>query len=264
MPIYLHLVRHAEGQHNLSRQNLQIHDPRLTTAGEAQCVALREAFPHHAAITHLVSSPMRRALQTCLLAFAPAVAAGTAVTALQDIQEVSTLPCDTGTGTDVLEQEADFCNGRVDFSLVDDDWNDKSVTSPWLPDVGRLHERAAGARRWLREMAVEAERSTAKDVHIGVVSHGAMLHYLSEDWTDIESGWTGWKNAEWRTYQFVNSAGDQDASILETEESWQRRKGGVERVHDSRRVEAQELMLGKLQRDYDLMLVKQKAGVPWT
>ena len=139
-------------------------------------------------MTLLVSSPMRRALQTCLLTFAPAVAAGAVVTALQDLQEVSTLPCDTGTSTVILEQELDFGDGKVDFTRVDDGWNDKSETSPWLPDVERLHARATAARRWLRDSAMEAAESTDKDIHIGVVTHGAMLHYLTQDWTDIESG----------------------------------------------------------------------------
>ncbi|KAL7757122.1 hypothetical protein ACKLNR_014115 [Fusarium oxysporum f. sp. zingiberi] len=214
-------------------------------------------------MTFLVSSPMRRALQTCLLVFAPAVAAGTVVTALEDIQEVSTLPCDTGTSTDILEQEPDFRNGRVDFSLVNKGWNDRSATSTWLPNVERLQQRADTARRWLKKLAMEAQDSSGKDIHIGIVSHGAMLHYLAQDWTDVECGWTGWENAEWRTYQFNNLNEEQDASIWETEDSWQRRKGRIDRVVDSRREELENQTLARLQSDYDLMLLKQKSGIAW-
>ena len=78
---------------------------------------------------------------------------------------------------------------------------------------------------------------------------------------DIVLG-TGWKNAEWRTYQFLDLYGDQEASIRETEASWQRRKGRVGRVTDSRRKELQQILLARLQSEYELMLLKQKTGTP--
>ena len=59
MTIYLHLVRHAQGFHNLSAANQQLPDPDLTPLGESQCAALRDAFPYHADLRYLVASTKR-------------------------------------------------------------------------------------------------------------------------------------------------------------------------------------------------------------
>ncbi|PNY28675.1 Phosphoglycerate mutase family protein, partial [Tolypocladium capitatum] len=61
----IHLVRHAQGVHNLSVENEALRDPDLTPLGEQQCAALRASFPHHARITRLAASPLRRTLRTC-------------------------------------------------------------------------------------------------------------------------------------------------------------------------------------------------------
>ena len=80
MPIYLHLVRHAQGYHNLSAANHTLPDPDLTPLGKEQCAALRRAFPLHDKVTYLVASPMRRTLYTCLYAFGDDDADGTTTT----------------------------------------------------------------------------------------------------------------------------------------------------------------------------------------
>ena len=55
--------------------------------------------------------------------------------------------------------------------------------------------------------------------------HGQFLHYLTEDWVDYGNvPGTSWRNTEFRSYTFVD--GDEDnASIIETNESKERRKG---------------------------------------
>lgn len=122
---YIHLVRHAQGYHNLSVENYQIPDPDLTPLGEEQCAKLRKNFPYHDNITYLVASPMRRTLRTCLLSFAPAIEKGKKVIALPELQEVSTAPCDIGTDAKVLAEQ--FKDEPVDFSLV------KLVVSTYRP-----------------------------------------------------------------------------------------------------------------------------------
>jgi broad specificity phosphatase PhoE len=69
---YLHVARHGQGAHNLPG-NFALRDPALTAVGRGECAALRARFPHHARVTHLVASPMRRTIQTCLAAFYPGV-----------------------------------------------------------------------------------------------------------------------------------------------------------------------------------------------
>lgn len=205
MTITLHLVRHAQGFHNLNHANEAIPDPYLTPLGHAQCAALRAAFPSHASVTHLVASPMRRTLLTCYHAFQPSVitAAGAAPTApgegprggkrilaLPLVQEVSANPCDTGSEPVVLR--AEFGDLREDEAAkwLDDGelrrgWNDKtSEGSPWAPTPERLERRAGEARRWLRELGRSG--GEGEDAEIVVVTHGGFLHFLTQDWDGMD------------------------------------------------------------------------------
>lgn len=188
MPTYVHLVRHAQGFHNLSAANHQLHDPDLTPLGKSQCAELCKIFPHHDKITHLVASPMRRTLYTCLLSFEPAVKAGKTVTALPELQEVSSLPCDTGSPSEKLA--AEFDSTQADFSLLRPDWTDKSRSSPWAPEMGKLEERAKKARVWLRTLGSQVK--DGEDAHIIAVTHGGFLHFLTQDWDGMnpEKGWS--------------------------------------------------------------------------
>lgn len=187
MTVIIHLVRHAQGFHNLTRINQQIPDPYLTPDGNAQCHRLCKQFPFHDKITHLVASPMRRTILTCMLSFAPAVSAGKKVIAQPLVQEVSSLPCDIGSKPAMLQAEFE---GQVDLGLVAPGWNDKtSAGSRWAPEIERLEERAREARVWLRslgrEAAGEAEYA-GRDIHIAVATHGGFLHFLTQDWDGMD------------------------------------------------------------------------------
>lgn len=72
----------------------------------------------------LVSSPLRRALQTTLIGFQPEVQRGLKVVALPDVQETSDLPCDTGSDPTTLEKEFGE-ESKVDLSLLTEGWNMK-------------------------------------------------------------------------------------------------------------------------------------------
>ncbi|KAK3402010.1 histidine phosphatase superfamily [Sordaria brevicollis] len=241
----IHLVRHAQGHHNLCAANHSIPDPLLTSLGESQCFALRDTFPYHDKITHLVASPMRRTLYTCLLSFKPAVERlrqqaqregkkGGMVVALPEVQEVSNLPCDVGSSPEKLHEEFDP-EGLVDLGLVKSGWEDKeSEESPWRPDMEKLKKRAEKARRWLFELAqqdcgveggsgvvagagkesqadadatVKGGKEEDEEKHIVVVTHGGFLHFLTQDFDgmDLNKG-TGWENTEWRSYELVTEA----------------------------------------------------------
>lgn len=52
----LHLVRHAEGFHNVAWQGEGICDPLLTEKGEEQCAELCKNFPYHDKIDLLMAS----------------------------------------------------------------------------------------------------------------------------------------------------------------------------------------------------------------
>lgn len=210
MPTYIHLVRHAQGVHNLSHENQQFPDPDLTPLGEDQCATLRDNFPYHDKVTHLVASPMRRTLRTCLLSFSPEVEAGKKVVALPEVQELSTLPCDIGSEPEVLAK--DFDPSQVDLSLVKKGWNDKSRGSPWEPTIKSLEARAQKSRLWLRDLA--AQSKDAEEVHIVVVSHGGFIHFLTEDWDGMNPA-AGKCTSPWR---FTATCGFVDCEALTGDE----------------------------------------------
>ncbi|KAH8601150.1 histidine phosphatase superfamily [Bisporella sp. PMI_857] len=219
----LHLVRHAQGYHNLNTANHTLRDPDLTPFGEEQCRVLSKEFPaaysRPPKITHLVASPLRRTLYTCLLSF-PEEASRLVVTALPEVQETSDLPCDTGSNLAKLASEFE---GKVDLSLVKEDWNSKK--GRWSPTESAIQARAKDARIWLRNLASSALAESEGDVNIVVVTHGGYLHFLTEDWDgyNVKFVGTGWANTEFRAYEFENE--EEEASIIETKESRERRRG---------------------------------------
>jgi broad specificity phosphatase PhoE len=185
--ITIHCVRHAQGYHNLNEANHQIQDPDLTPLGEQQCATLNANFPYHSKITHLVASPLRRTLYTCLLSFPTEVQRGLKVVALPELQETSDLPCDTGSEPSVLASE--FGSGRfagtVDLGLAKEGWNTKQ--GRWSPNTSAIEARARDARIWLRNLAQSASRSSNGDIDIVVVTHGGYLHYFTEDVSTLGS-----------------------------------------------------------------------------
>jgi broad specificity phosphatase PhoE len=101
---------------------------------------------------------------------------------------------------------------------VHEGWNSKN--GKWSPASSAIERRAREARLWLRNLASQSEG----DAEIVVVTHGGYLHYFTEDWEGAERGTgTGWENTEWRSYEFVEGSGD--ASLRETRESRERRRG---------------------------------------
>ncbi|KAH6618150.1 histidine phosphatase superfamily [Chaetomium sp. MPI-SDFR-AT-0129] len=255
MPTYIHFVRHAQGLHNLTAANHVLPDPDLTPLGREQCAALAASFPHQHLITHLVASPLRRTLYTCLLSFEPALARlpaeTTKVVAVPELQEISPWACDTGSDRGVLEGEfgptakaageGQERAKQVDLGLVVDGWNEKlSLDSPWAPVMERLEARARTARVWLRELGREFEKKNpGVDAHVAVVTHGGILHFLTQDYDgmDPQTG-TGWTNTEWRTYQFANpEETDGEAKLKETADSWSRRRGSTTALTETEQLE---------------------------
>ncbi|KAI0120488.1 phosphoglycerate mutase-like protein [Hypoxylon sp. NC0597] len=218
----IHLVRHAQGYHNLSQENQQIQDPDLTPLGKTQCEELRKRFDAHDKITHLVASPLRRTLYTCLLSFDPVVKSGKKVIALPDAQEISNLPCDIGSEPSKLKEEF---GDLVDLHLVQEGWNDKSRGSRYYPTPSNLEARSRAVRLWLRDLVSKA----GDDAQAVLVTHGGILHFLTEDWDGVKlDRGTGWENTELRSYEFADPTGqDPNASLKETQPSWRRRRGSA-------------------------------------
>ncbi|KAK8235011.1 histidine phosphatase superfamily [Phyllosticta capitalensis] len=212
----IHCVRHAQGFHNLTPDNHSMPDPLLTDLGKQQCFNLRDSFPYHSRVSHVIASPIKRTVYTALLGFSPVIEQKKLkVIALPELQETSDLPCDTG--SDPSEVAREFAGQPVDLSRVEEGWNSKN--GRWAPEDEAIAARARDARLFLRDLVQKSK----DDEDIVVVTHGGYLHYLTGDWSDYDKFCgTGWQNTEWRSYTIDASSSD-DASLVETTESLSRR-----------------------------------------
>ncbi|TVY77087.1 putative phosphatase [Fusarium oxysporum f. sp. cubense] len=219
MPQTIHLVRHGQAVHNLGEANLVLPDTDLTPLGEEQARGLLSKFPELANVDLIVSSPLRRTLQTTLLAFPTHLERGLQIVALPEVQEVSDLNCDTG--SDLSAIKAEFEHQPVDFGLVEPGWQIKE--GKWAPAIGSLRKRAEVARQWLSERP---------ETEIVVVTHGCFLHFLTDDWVNaVNPDGTDWANAEVRSYTMSHNE-TEGPVLCETRESRERR--GVEPVAPTR------------------------------
>lgn len=169
----IHFVRHAQGAHNASNDNEALVDPGLTALGEQQCDEFNQSFPFGHQVKYVIASPMRRAIQTASRATAGYSAR---VQAWDTVQETSDAPNDIGSNVDLLEKEF---GEAIDLKHVRQNWNNKDESSVFEPQWDKLLARTQEARRALRDLAHD------QDDHIVVVSHGGVLHFLTEDWQGL-------------------------------------------------------------------------------
>ncbi|EOA91620.1 hypothetical protein ACJQWK_03690 [Exserohilum turcicum] len=220
MPPKIHLVRHAQGEHNATR-DYSIRDAVLTAKGKEQCRALSSTFQHHQKIEAVFASPLRRTIQTAALSFGPVLSRKEVpFVLLPALQEVSDIGCDVGladTAEDLQRLLPDvFAAGEIDFDLskieasaVTAGWNSKQ--GYWAYEKAAISLRAAELRKWLYQRP---------ETEILVVTHGAFAHFLTEDW-DVEDPMLGtaYKNCEHRVFVFTPESTAEKAHVEETWES---------------------------------------------
>ncbi|CAI7634610.1 unnamed protein product [Penicillium bialowiezense] len=214
MPPKLYLIRHGQGEHNINNAN-HLRDPLLTALGKEQCLQLRQEFPFAKDISAVLASPLQRTIQTAAWTFGPELQRRQLPFVLvPNAQEISGFQCDFGWDEDYVKSSAPeliteaapgFEEARIDTTLVDGSWNSKKgIYAPSLPAVRR---RAAELRRWLWSRPEE---------HIALVTHGGFLHYLMEDWATYDkSHSTGWRNCEWRQFEFTEDSNTREAHLIE-------------------------------------------------
>lgn len=225
MPPTVITVRHAQGHHNVKNQ-WRLYDAVLTTLGKQECASLSNSFPHHDKIDLMVVSPLRRTIQTAVLSFGPVLAREEVPFVLHPkAQEVSERNCNVGFNEKRLKHEVqalfdgqdvgfDF-EARMDYGLVEDGWNSKK--GYWGPDKAAVERRAADLRAWL---FARPEKT------IVLVTHGAFLHYFTEDWEGFHpSIGSAYRNCEVREFNFTPESKPADAHIRETEWSVKNRDG---------------------------------------
>ncbi|KAK6343736.1 hypothetical protein TWF730_011325 [Orbilia blumenaviensis] len=237
-PRLLHLVRHAQGHHNVNWQHY-IRDPTLTDLGHSQCHRLATTFPHHDSVTHVICSPLKRTIQTTLECFYPTITRLASenkdfkIRTDPYFQENGEWECDLGSF--VPEVQDFFSNfaeeqtsggsairgyehhARLDFSPVE------QSAPEWPEKIGifaakNVEKRGGYARNYLFE-------SFTEDDEVVIVSHGGYLHVLTEDWDSYdEMKGTAWENTERRS--FVVTRNNQGKVVLEeTQESIKNRIG---------------------------------------
>ncbi|RAR07985.1 phosphoglycerate mutase family protein [Stemphylium lycopersici] len=223
MPPKIHIVRHAQGEHNATR-NYGIRDAVLTEKGKEQCRVLSSAFQHHQEIDVVFASPLRRTIQTAALSFGPVLSREEVpFVLLPALQEVSNIGCDVGmadTAADLQQilpelfakGEIDFNINKIDASAVIPGWNSKE--GYWAYEKLAITKRAAELRNWLYQRP---------ESQILVVTHGAFAHFLTEDW-EVEDPMLGtaWKNCEHRAFVFTPDSTGENAHV---EETWESRRG---------------------------------------
>ncbi|KAK6587455.1 hypothetical protein PZA11_000745 [Diplocarpon coronariae] len=231
--IFVHCVRHAQAQHNTSTISYDarkmLRDPCLTSRGLNQASRLNNTFPQTSKVTHILSSPMLRTLETTWLGFKNVIIdREIKVIAIPDLREWGNGSCNTGSTMDSIFEKIPGLKNRMETSLVPDGW----VINPESgPREGHRPQRVLRIRDGLWELgriAIEGKgekwngvevRSveTGEDVHIVVVSHGGFLKALTGV-TDNAMMF----NAEYKTYLLnlePSADGVQNVTMVETEES---------------------------------------------
>ncbi|KAK4067208.1 hypothetical protein Purlil1_13906 [Purpureocillium lilacinum] len=194
----VYLIRHAEAEHNVSKDFSQ-RDPPLTPLGLSQAGILATTFPDLSSVAIVLTSPLLRALQTALAGFSHIIAGHGVEDSPQvdrvkllidpDLEEKSDLPCDTGSDRATLA--AAF--PHLDFSGLDENWFAKSGLH--AADEASVILRARIAREKLWDITVtlkEENWNTNTPRAVIVVTHGVFMKFLSQD-MDIDLPKAGWK-----------------------------------------------------------------------
>ncbi|KAI0889119.1 phosphoglycerate mutase-like protein [Annulohypoxylon maeteangense] len=202
------LTRHAQAEHNVD-SDYWIPDAPLTPLGKKQAASLSRLIPDlQKEADVVISSPLRRTLQTTYLGYAPAIerlGGLKNVVVLPQAQECNNMPCDTGSSKEVLESIPEFA--VFDLTPLTPDWNSKEGF--WAPTVGALTERAQWVRKFLRDRP---------EKNIVFVSHGDILRRITTR-PGRESSDYPWQNAEVRIFEFDPEFVDSDECFLYQKEN---------------------------------------------
>lgn len=190
------IVRHAESVHNVTKDFSKL-DPSLTSLGVEQASSISQKLPSAGNIATIISSPLRRALQTTLAGFSSVldkqyfdkssrqgIDGGATLSLDPDLQERSDLPCDTGSSASELSKVFP----GLSFDDLGEEWLKKS--GRYAPDDDAVEKRAEQVRKVLFEKAESLENEKRKD--IVVVTHGVFMKFLTGD-QDIDLPKAGWR-----------------------------------------------------------------------
>ncbi|BCR82946.1 phosphoglycerate mutase family protein [Aspergillus chevalieri] len=196
MAFRLHVVRHAEGIHN-PKHDISILDPPLTPKGVQQSERLSQIFPFNDNVGLVITSPLKRTLQTTLIGFQqtldgkyyPETAGsgqpdGARLLLSPDIQAHSARLCDTGSDQAILQSE--FPHLPWDELAFDPVFPAKEEL--YAPDREALVERGRSFQRFLKKEFVALDSGRPDIV---VVSHGGFMKHIipNEKLAFDQAGW---------------------------------------------------------------------------
>jgi broad specificity phosphatase PhoE len=189
----VYIIRHAESVHNVTK-DFSLRDPGLTPTGFTQASALATTFPHLSSIAVVISSPLRRTVETTLAAFGEAIQKGDVKLVLDaDLQERSDLACDTGRSPSDLQG----LFHSLDVSGLGDTWYVKEGRN--TADDAAVEGRAKAVRGRLAEVVKGLEgKGEGERKDVVVVTHGVFMKFLTGDQAiDLpKAGWRGYRVEE--------------------------------------------------------------------
>jgi broad specificity phosphatase PhoE len=165
-------------------QDYGIHDPGLTEFGLlSQCqdlaTQLQTKLPLAQEIELIVTSPMRRTLQTVEQSLGWLIKRGVPVILLAELQENSSKPCDTGSSIAMMKKEWPQFN----WDAVDPIYPSKTGLYEFSKDA--ITRRGIAARTWLRQRPEKV---------IAVVAHSGFLR--------VGMSYRKYYNADFRIFDF--------------------------------------------------------------
>ncbi|KAI0545980.1 histidine phosphatase superfamily [Xylaria curta] len=196
MPPTIHIVCEAESR-STAPNGSPLRDPSLSNVGINQSRLIRNTFPYMNQVRAIVSSPLRRAIQTAQIAFEPILAPGLQITTSQVLLGLHGTPEFLGSPWEDLREEFGL---DIDVRGLHNGW--------WYQAINDVHqfcaitatERARDARLRIRQVA----RELYDDDHIVVVTHRLFIGYLIGNIGD------DFADGEYRSYQFINLWNEND------------------------------------------------------
>lgn len=180
-------------------------DPILTSGGRKHCIRRNDfLLPQAKHITHILASPLSRALETAFLTLKAVTDRGIKVWALPELQSLSSAPSGIGmnlsdlksrfdinnSGTKVATKgkstpentikvkqfNVDDCRGKLDLQFMSEDWNDEYENKEGRWSAVDKDWRAGYLKGFFRALRASGER-----VEIVVVCHSSSLCFLVDD-----------------------------------------------------------------------------------
>lgn len=186
----IYLTRHAQAEHNVDldyssksthpqpsnifatdTSTSSVLDAPLTKLGRKQAASLAPLIPHlQDKVELIITSPLKRTLQTTLLGWGPAIQRLGITNAIchPAAQECNDFPCDTGVSREELEQISEFAG--FNFDRLTPDWISKAGF--YSADREAIARRAQAVRQFIRDQP---------EKEIVLVAHGDFLRQITAD-----------------------------------------------------------------------------------